>query len=254
MIHSQRHAHILLSLEKSERIRVHELAAHCGVTAMTIRRDLLDLERKGLLVRRYGGAVRTTAAHTFFSFYERLGRNKVAKKAIGRAAAALVQDNDTIFIDCGSTPFQMTRHLFNRRNLRVITNSLPVVSELLHNPGIRIIILGGELVHSRRATQGRLSERLLGEYRADKAFIGADGISVDSGLSAYNELEGGISRRMMEQSRESYLLCDSSKLGKDSLFPFKPAAALTALITDKRSRPDVIARFRRAGLNVMTAG
>lgn len=253
MSHKTRQDYILESLESAGIVKVRDIASRYKVSPMTVRRDLLSLERRGLLVRRYGGAFKSTAADTFFSFNERLGMHKVAKKAIGLAASTIVKDNDTVFIDCGSTPYQLARHIHGRKNLRVITNSLPVVSELLQNASTRIIFIGGEINHSRRATQGRQAERLLAEYRADKAFIGADGVSVDNGLSAYHELEGAISRHMMEHAREAFLLCDSSKLGKDSLFIFKPLNAIKAVITDKRAAPDLVARFRRHGIPVITA-
>lgn len=244
---------ILEMLKEKGKVNVQTVADHSHVTTMTVRRDLVMLERKGLLIRRYGGAVASGSADKFFSFSERLSLNKVAKKAISKKAAELILDNDTVFIDCGSTPFQIVQHLLGKKNLRIITNSLPVVSELLHDHNIRIIFLGGEVVNSRRATQGLLAERFAGEYRADKSFVGADGVSLANGLSAYNEMEGLLSRKMMEQSREVYLVCDASKLEKDSLYPFKPVSALTALITDNRAKPEIIARFRRRGISVITA-
>ncbi|MFH0920924.1 MAG: DeoR/GlpR transcriptional regulator [Fibrobacterota bacterium] len=182
-----------------------------------------------------------------------MGINKVAKKAIGKKASELITDNDTLFIDCGSTPFQIAQHLIGKKNIRIITNSLPVVSELIHDSEIRIIFLGGEVVNTRHATQGAMAERFIAEYRADKAFIGADGFSFENGLSAYDEREGAVSLKMMEQSRESYLVCDSSKLEKDSLYRFAPVTRLTALITDDRAQPEIISRLRKQNITVITA-
>jgi len=248
-----RSEYILNILQKKNQVNVLEIAGHFNVAPMTIRRDLAFLERKGLLVKRYGGAVKTGGGERLFSFAERLGFHKVEKKAIGKRAARLASDGETIFIDCGSTPFQIAPHLIGRKNLRIITNSLPVVSEIIHDTNLRVVLIGGEIANDRRASQGPLAEKMISGFRADKAFIGADGVSTEGGLSAFNESEGVITRKMADLSREVYLVCDSSKLGKDSFYNFAPLSKLTALITDSRADRDVLSGLRKSGVTVITA-
>jgi len=252
MEHSRRQHLILEELKESGAIRVRTLADRFSVAEMTVRRDLEQLERKGLLVRRYGGALKAAAADSLFSFAERQGMHKVEKKAVGLAASGLIRDNETVFIDCGSTPFQIAVHLAGRA-LRIITNSLPVVSELIHAPGIRITFIGGEIVNDRRSSQGPVAEKVLSAYRADKAFIGADGVSLKNGLSAYNEPEGLVSRKMADQAKEVYLVTDSSKLERDSFFKYAPLDCLTAIITDSRADGALVAGYRRQGIKVILA-
>ncbi|MBL8028347.1 MAG: DeoR/GlpR transcriptional regulator [Fibrobacteres bacterium] len=253
MEHEKRHDFILNVLQKEENVNVQAIANHFGVAPMTVRRDLAFLERKGLLVRRYGGAVKSGSAERLFSFAERMGMHKVEKTAIGKKAAELIQNGDTIFIDCGSTPYQMARHISGTNNIRIITNSLPVVSELIVDPSIRIIFAGGEIVNDRRASQGPIAERALAEYRADKAFIGVDGVSLKTGLTAFNEMEGIMSKRMAAHAREVYLLCDSSKLEKDSFYQFAPIRKITAIVTDDRANQEIISRYRQEGVSVIIA-
>ncbi len=244
---------ILEGLGRSGSVSVAELSRTFRVAPMTVRRDLLALERKGLLVRRYGGAVRSETASRLFSFTERMGLKKVEKRAIGAKAAELVGDNETVFIDCGSTAFQMCSHLRGKRNLRVISTSLPVISELILNPAVRLFLVGGDILHERRASYGRTAEKTLAACRADKAFIGADGVSLAGGLSAYDEREGLISRTIAERSREVYVLCDSGKLETESFFPFLPLDRITAVITDSGLDKSTAGIYRRKGIRIIIA-
>lgn len=244
---------ILNALRDNGSASVADIAGRFRVAPMTVRRDLTELEAKGLLIKRYGGAVASSAAETLFSFAERQGRNKVEKRAIGEKAAALIRDNETVFIDCGSTPYQVSLNLTSRKGLRVITNSLPVVQALMTQPHVRVTLLGGDIVHERRSAYGRLTRKALAEYRADKAFIGADGISLTGGLSAYDEQEGLVSGKMAERAREVYLVCDSGKIEKDSFFPYMPIEKVKGVITDNGIDRAVAAQYRKKGINLIIA-
>ena len=141
---------ILQRLGRDEAVRVQSLAAELEVSSMTIRRDLSELEGQGFLIRKHGGAVKSEAVDNLFSFERRLERSREQKEAICRAASELVEDGDVLFIDCGTTLFRLCRHLLGRRNLRVITNSLPVVAELIRHGHIRVSLVGGRSSTSAR--------------------------------------------------------------------------------------------------------
>jgi len=244
---------ILEALDRQDFVRVSELVERLAVSPMTVRRDLADLAEKGLLVRSYGGAMKGEAIESLFSFARRLERSSAQKEAICRAASRFVRDGDVLFIDCGSTLFRLCHHLKGRKNLRVITNSLPVVAELMHQADIRISLAGGEVVGERQAVYGDAAERQIGEYHADKAFIGADGLSLKNGLSSYDEQEAGVTRRMAESADRVYLLCDSSKIERDSYVRFAPLGLFQVLITDRGLPRTVRERYRKQGIEIIIA-
>ncbi|GGB77475.1 GntR family transcriptional regulator [Dyadobacter sediminis] len=216
----------------------------------TIRRDLGDISDEGLLIRTHGGAMKVDDP-VLTSFTGKSGSNENNKEAIGKLAAAFVQDGDIIFLDCGSTVFKMCRHLKNRNRLKVITNSLPVLAELFDAPGISINLIGGEFDKQRQAVHGERAVQHIDQYHAQKAFIGVDGLSAEKGLTAHSELEATITSAFVRNANEIFLLCDSSKIGKDSYIRFGSLAMIHKLITDKDLDNQINAAFREKGLEVV---
>ena len=246
-----RHKHILDTLQRGQFVAVQDLVQRLEVSPMTIRRDLAELEEQGYLIRKHGGAVKSEAIERMFSFSRRLERAAEQKEEICRLAARFVEDGEVIFVDCGTTLFRLCRHILSRRGVRVITNSLPVVSELLPHAHVRVSLVGGELVGERQATYGQAAERAIGEYHADKAFIGADGLSLAKGLSSYDEQEAGVTRRMAEHADRVFLLCDSSKIEKDSYFRFAPLSLFDVLVTDSGLEAVVAQRYREHDIRII---
>jgi DeoR family fructose operon transcriptional repressor len=177
--------------------------------------------------------------------------NAAQKKSICEAALAHIEDGDIIFIDCGTTLFRLAALVKNKR-IRVITNSLPVISELMYSPTIKLTIIGGDIDADRQASYGAVTERVIKEFAADKAFVGADGISLSRGLSSFDEKEAMVTKTMMEQSREVYLLCDSSKIERDSYFRLAPITAVDYLITDAFNDTALAKSYQDTGLKIIT--
>lgn len=242
---------ILQELTTHEFVNLQTMVKEFGVSEMTVRRDFTELERKGLLIRKYGGAVRTEAIETLFSFNRRVERNSENKEAICRAAAQYIEDGDIIFIDCGSTLFRLSHFIRNKR-IRVITNSLPVVSELMGSTTVKLSFIGGDIVEDRQASYGRIAEATIASYNADKAFLGADGISLSSGLSSFDEQEAMVTRKMAEHSKEVFLLCDSSKIENDSFFRFAPIDLVGYLVTDSLPDDRIKEAYIRTGIRIIT--
>jgi len=242
---------ILQQLDAHEKVSLATLAQKFNVSEMTIRRDFNELESRGLLVRKYGGAVKTEAIENLFSFNRRMETNGVQKKAICEAAEQFIEDGDIIFIDCGTTLFRLASLVKNKR-IRVITNSLPVISELMYSPTVKLTIIGGDIDADRQASYGEVTERVIREFSADKAFVGADGISIGHGLSSYDEKEAMVTKTMIEQSKQIFLLCDSSKIEKDSYFRFAPVSAVNYLITDTFENPRLAGLYREQNIQIIT--
>ncbi len=244
---------ILQELNRKGSVSVNEIVSKFNVSHMTARRDLADLEAEGYLIRNYGGAVKSQTVENLFMFSRRVNLKKKEKTAICKFTSQFINDNDTIFIDCGTTLFRLCKYIKSKNNLRVITNSLPVLSELINYPNISVSLLGGEVYPERKATYGAITERTIEEYHADKAFIGADGVSLKNGLSSYDEKEANITRKMASRADIVYLLCDSSKIEKDSYYIFTPLSIVDYLITDDGIERKLIRKYSSKGIKILVA-
>jgi DeoR family transcriptional regulator, fructose operon transcriptional repressor len=251
MSFQERKKKILTALQESESLTVFELAEILEVSPATIRRDLHDIAEEGLLVRTHGGAMKMENP-VITGFSEKSGVNNAKKETIAQQAAALVQDGDVIFLDCGSTVFGMCRFL-KKKNIKVITNSLPILAELIDAPGIGINLIGGELNKSRKAVHGDKAVQHINGYHAHKAFIGVDGISAENGLTAHSEHESTITSAFIANAAEVFLLCDSSKISKDSYVKFAGLSEITRLITDSGLGDDYRQKLESKGLPVNIA-
>jgi DeoR family glycerol-3-phosphate regulon repressor len=167
-----RHARIVDLARQAGRVSVEGLADTLGVTPQTIRKDLTSLERRALLTRVHGGAVPGSGTDNL-AYAERRGIAVAAKSAIGAAAAALVPDGASLFINIGTTTEAIARHLVDRTRLMVITNNLNVVDILADRPGIAVIAAGGRVRPSDRAVTGGIAMDFIRGFKVDIALIGA---------------------------------------------------------------------------------
>lgn len=224
---------------------------YCQVSEITTRRDLAELEKSGLLVRMHGGAIMSRGVENMFSFDRKALHNKEKKIQICKKASTFISENDIIYIDCGTTVYHLTQFLKNFNSLRVITNSLPVVSELQYHPQIRVYLIGGELDSRRKALYGPLSELGLEKYQAQKAFIGASGITIARGLSSNDEKEAQVTYKMACAATEIYLLCDSSKFEKDAFFKYADLSLVSSIITDEGITNPVLQLYKKNKINII---
>lgn len=243
---------ILKTLNEQGIISTQEMMKQCGVSEITIRRDLIELEAKGLLIRTHGGAVISKAGDQLFTYDLKINQNRRNKEAICQIASKFVNNNDIIFIDCGTTLSFLTKFITKVESLIVITNSLPVVSELINFSNIKLILIGGEITGDRRAIYGPVAGKGIAQYHANKAFIGVDGVSLQNGLSSYDEKEAAITLKMAENSDDVFLLCDSSKIEKNSFVKFAPLSLMDYLITDNDLNKEYLEEYRKAGIHIIT--
>ena len=225
---------ILKSLEKEEKVQVPILAEKFQVSGETIRRDLEKLEKEGVLKKVYGGAVKTKFKSWELPFDQKVPINEKEKRAICRAAAALVEDGDSIMIGNGTTPLEIVRFLTDKRDITLITHSTPVLllaMEVFHG---RMIFIGGEFERNQRSTIGPLSERMLTNLKANKAFISAGGVSTVDGITDYDLNGASISRKMMERAEDAVILADHTKFGKTTFAYMCPINEASMIITDSQ--------------------
>jgi DeoR/GlpR family transcriptional regulator of sugar metabolism len=248
---AQRRQRVLELTNEHGIISVRELSDELAVVEMTIRRDLRILARQGAVRRTHGGAMSLVRPTFDFPFDKRQQLERDAKNSIGRAAAELVGEGDTIFMSSGTTVAAMAPHLRDRQRLTVITNSVRVVQDLIGR-SVTIISTGGVASAATGSLVGPIAEATLAQLRVRKAFVGTTGVSPD-GFSNSSLEEASIQRRIVLAAAETYVLADHTKFGKLSLSIGLDLERATKVITDAETRPDELQWLRAAGVDVIIA-
>jgi DeoR family transcriptional regulator of aga operon/DeoR family fructose operon transcriptional repressor len=252
----ERQDHIARIVEEHGRARVADLATTFRVSGVTIRKDLAVLERQGRVVRTHGGAVTLgrAGAERAFDVRERIQRDE--KDAIGREAAGMVVDGESIALDASTTALALARHLKARGgwlHLTVITNGLRIASELAGHPGISVVMPAGFLRWEALSLVGPLGEGLFEKVNIQKAFMGAAGFALEAGLSDATEEEAQIKRLMVRGASEVVGLVDHSKWGRAAFATFCETSEMGAVITDAGAPAAMVDQVRRAGIEVRLA-
>lgn len=248
-----RRSQIISLLEQHGFVLVEELAPQFGVSSVTIRNDLSELEERGLLHRTHGGA--TYAFKSLFnpSFSEKINFQKPQKEAIAKAALEYIEDGDSIILGAGSTVLALARAIKKTfRHLLIITNSIPVAVELA-DTNWSILLTGGEIRQHSMALIGASALRWFEPYHADKVFFGATGVALAQGYTTPNADMSSITRAMLESAGTAYALVDSSKLGKTTLVQFAGLSEAKTLITDSGAPQDFLGAMQQQQLEVRLA-
>ncbi|WP_226017355.1 DeoR/GlpR family DNA-binding transcription regulator [Novosphingobium sp. FKTRR1] len=223
---------ILERVRSEGEVDVAALASAFGVTPQTIRRDLNHLADKALLSRQHGGAALGSGiANARYDARRQMAAE--AKARIGAAAAALVPEGASLFLNIGTTTEAVARHLAHHARLLVVTNNLNVVDMLAGRPGIRVIAVGGEVRASDRAVVGAMATRFLDQFRPDFAVIGASGLSHDGDLLDFDAEEVQVSRTMISHARSVMLVADSTKFGRAAPVRIAGMDDIDILVTDR---------------------
>jgi DeoR family transcriptional regulator, fructose operon transcriptional repressor len=246
----ERKKEILKLLEERSSVTVELLGQLLHTSAITIRRDLASLAENGLIYRTHGGAMKINDSTETVGFTNKTVVNASAKEYICRNAAKYIKDGDTIFLDCGSTVSRICPFI-RYRKIKVITNSLPVLHELV-NSSATLTLIGGTVDKERRAIHGMIALEQIARYKCDKAFIGVDGISLAKGLSANSEKEAGITKAIAANADEIFLLCDSGKLEKDKYFQFASLSMINYLVTDDDADGKLLLKYKKKGITIIS--
>jgi len=225
-----RHVRVLEALAATREATVQELATRFGVSVMTIRRDLAELEAQGELTRTHGGAMLSRAGIIEFSFKEQAERNAAEKQAIAREAARLVRSGMTLTLDTGTTTLEVARAIAGIPDLTVLTSSLAIASALYGRPNIALILAGGAVRTGNPDLSGWLTEENMKRFRVDLACIGADGADRD-GVFTTDAGVARVSRAMMASAGETVLVADHTKFEKPAFVRFASWSDIGRVIT-----------------------
>ncbi|MFC2015356.1 DeoR/GlpR family DNA-binding transcription regulator [Chloroflexota bacterium] len=238
-------------LQEQGRVSVTDLSERFGVSTVTIRHDLATLEQQNRLVRTHGGAIaKANAGLEPPAFALRKDLHIAEKERIGRAAAELVRDGDSIALDASTTAWQVARNLKDRRELTVVTNGLFIALEFLDSPGVTVVMPGGSLRPASASLVGDQGACMLDRYNVQKGFFGAGGFTLEEGLTDTNQYEVELKRRMVERSKVVIAVVDSSKWEQVTFASVAPLDQLDRVIADNAAPQEMVSILRERGVQV----
>ncbi len=242
---------ILEWLSGSGSVNVTDISDELGVSAATVRRDLNLLERQRLLARTHGGAVGQGVLYELPLRYKG-GRHKEEKLRIAREAATRVSEGHAIGLTGGTTTTEVARALVDQQRLTLVTNALNIASEMAVRPSLKLVVTGGVARSESYELVGPIAEASLAGLNLDIVFVGADGISLEAGLTTHHEVEAHTNRALIERARSGVVAADSSKMGRGACARICVGGAGGALAAARAADPAILARLTEAGVKVTT--
>ncbi|MCM1134098.1 MAG: DeoR/GlpR family DNA-binding transcription regulator [Clostridium sp.] len=234
----ERQEQIVALLNKNSKLLVPELCEHFQVSPATIRSDLRQLASKGRLKRTHGGAIPINKTLFEPSTDDKKIYNAEKKQAIAQLAAELIEDDDTIAIDAGSTMMELAKKLTKKRNLTIVVNDLNIALFLEQQSNANIIMLGGNLRRRQQCTVGPITLSTLVSLNVDKVFLATNAFSPEKGFMTPDMNQAEVKKAMLKSAAEKIVLCDSSKIGKISFVKFAGLHEIDKLITDAQITPE----------------
>lgn len=241
-----RHNLILKLLQENDLVKVSVLAKELGVTEMTVRRDLQELENDGLLIRTHGGARglgNQTALHLELSHATKREINLEEKKHIARIIAANIHDNETVFLGSGST-IELVYHYLDINRAKIITNSIYVFDKFKYDERYELILTGGSYRSKTGSFTGTIANDFISTINVEKSFIGVNGID-DHSIYNANEDEGVVQQSILNNSRKKYIIADNEKFDKLDFYKFYDLSDVDYLITDENLSAETKATYSK---------
>ena len=252
MTTEQRKDKILELLKKNDSVRVSSLSRLFGVSEVTVRAYLEDLEKKGLLSRVHGGAVSSYKPYYSMNLNQRLETNQHEKVTIAERIAKLIQPNDTVMLNAGTTTLLVFRRFPADYNLSIVTNSISIALEASGNPNYNVILVGGAVNTKYQFTYGNDAVDQIKKYHADKLILSVDGIDVKQGFSTYYNKEAAVDVAMIEQSDYCIVAADHSKFGHSAFAKISDLSVADYIVTDNQLSAELTEKLSVAGVTVLT--
>lgn len=249
MLKEDRLQYIVEKLKKEHRVLSTQLIQDLQVSDDTIRRDLNELEVSGQIRRVHGGAVLHSPIPLLYDSREHFQREK--KISIAKKAISLLEDNQTILIDGGTTNMELIAHLPNDLRLTVLTNSIPIAYQLTEHKSIEVILIGGRLFKESKVTVDLEGLQLITNVHADWYFMGMAGITSQRGVSVPDWQEAQVKRAMLQVGSRIAILAISDKLGVLAPYTVCPTTEIHTLITDLDPKDELLADYRKLELHVL---
>ncbi|CNI25099.1 MULTISPECIES: DeoR family transcriptional regulator [Yersinia] len=253
---SERREQIIQRLRQQGSVQVNDLSSFFGVSTVTIRNDLAFLEKQGIAVRAYGGALvcdsGTPAVEP--TVEDKSSLNTSLKRSIARVAANLIKPGHRVILDSGTTTCEIARHMRNHKEVIAMTNGMNVANSLLDAEGVELLMTGGHLRRQSLSFYGDQADQSLQNYHFDMLFLGVDAIDLERGVSTHNEDEARLNRRMCEVAERIIVVTDSSKFNRSSLHKIIDTQRIHMVITDKGIPTESLNGLRKGGIDVILVG
>lgn len=234
--------------------RTRQLAEQFQLSEMTLRRDLGELETRGLLRRVHGGAV---LLNRDVEYAQRLELGQAQKQLVGRAATRLLKSGQTVYLDAGTTSLELARAIGQGlpqvTHLQIVTHGISIASELAGRTPYHLQLIGGEVYQNALSTVGAVALAQIADLNIDAFFMGAGGVDVAAGWTNSNHVEGVIKRAIIERSKSVCVICDSAKWGQQSFAPIVPFGAVSRWIVDRGLAREGVEAARAAGITLSYA-
>jgi DeoR/GlpR family transcriptional regulator of sugar metabolism len=253
LLPNQRREKILELIQEDGSAKVISLAKMFKVSEVTIRQDLEKLESEGLILREHGGAFLKNVEDSVRSFTLFNQTNMDKKAIIGKVAASLIETGETIILDSGSTTTEIARQLIGKKGITVITNALNIALILGAEPGIEVIVTGGEFKPPTLSLTGQKAAKFFEDIHVDKLFLATAGISLRSGLTYPSLSDIVVKKAMIDSADKTYLVADSSKIGKNAFASLGALSLIDYIITDPAISPDHLQLFKDHEIEIIIA-
>ncbi|MFN3699152.1 MAG: DeoR/GlpR family DNA-binding transcription regulator [Dictyoglomus sp.] len=249
ILKEKRKERIMELIRKLGVVSIEDLSRELGLSTVTIRKDIKELEMSGLVDRLWGGVSIKEPSSIEPSFSQKYTLNILEKKAIARAAINLLNPEDIIGISAGTTAYEFARLLYQFPSIHVVTYGLNI-AYILAKMGINVVVPGGFLREKSFALVGEETVSFLKKIHLDKCFMGVDGIDMEI-LTDVNMSEAAVNRTMIERSKELIVIADHTKLGQRKLTPIAPTERVKVLITDNKADKRLLEAFENKGIKVI---
>ena len=252
MFAQERKSKILDSLNKNGKVKVCDLSQIYEVSEVTIRRDLQELEEAELIKRVHGGAVLNDSTKFEPTFSEKIDKFYDEKESVGKLAASMILDGDTVVLDAGTTTLNISRYI-TAKNITVLTNSVDIAFELAKKQNVEVIVTGGTLRWETRALVGPVADNTFKSFRVDKSFIGANGVCIINGLTTPNIIEANTKREMIKIAKKIIVVCDHTNFSKVSFAKIVDLDSIDIIITDNQLDDEMLEKFKKKDVNIIKA-
>ncbi len=251
MTSDERKKQISEMIQATGKVKVNELSAIFNVSEVTIRTDLADMESQGLLSRIHGGAIYSYKPYYSMNLNQRLETNQSEKVEIAEKVAKLINENDTIMLNSGTTTLLAFRKFPTEYNLNIVTNSISIALEASSNPNYNVVLIGGSVNTKYQFTYGADAINQLKKYRADKLILSVDGIDIENGFTTYYDKEADIDRTMLERSRTCIIAADSSKFNHSAFVNISDISVADTIVTNNRANKVFLNELRDLGIEII---
>lgn len=252
MIPVERRQKMLIKIGQQDMVTISELMDLFNVSIETVRRDLSLLEKQGKIEKVYGGAKIKDVSFKEPTMHHRMINNQLSKEAIGKTCSDYIEDGDCVYIDSGTTTFHIAKHIKNKKNLTIITNSIPIINEL--SPyDFDIILIGGRF---RRSEQSIVTFNYMFNFdqlNIQKCFICAGGVTKENGISDYDMHEVETRKEIIKRSKEIFVAADSSKFGVDVLLNVSSIEMVDHIVTDSLLSKHYLEDFKNILVDIILA-